>query len=93
MNNERRGIAPRVVVLSPAERDELERRATGRTVAHQDRVRAGIMLALAADPSPSAAARRMHVDVKTVRRWRERFLAEGLAGLDDRDRPPPAGSS
>ena len=91
MNPRPRGIAPRAVLLSADERQELERRAAGRTVALQAVVRARVLLALADDPSPSAAARRVRVDVKTVRRWRERFLAVGLAGLDDRVRPgrPP----
>lgn len=73
-------------MLATDQREELERRAAGRTVAHQDRIRAAIILALAAEPSPSVAARRVRADVKTVRRWRNRFLAEGLAGLNDRDR-------
>ena len=72
--------------MTPEQQAELERRASGRMVAHQDVLRAAILLALVADPSPSAASRRTRVDVKTVRRWRDRFLAEGLPGLDDRDR-------
>lgn len=85
------GVAPRAFATSSAQRDELERRASGRTVAHREVLRAGILLALSVDPSPSAAARRLGVDVKTVRRWRDCFLSEGLPGLDDRDRPgrPP----
>lgn len=85
-NGRRRGVAPRVVNLSPAARAELQRRAFRRTAAWQDGVRAYIILSLARNPSPSAAARAAHVDVKTVRRWRDRFLREGLVGLDDRDR-------
>jgi transposase len=80
------GVAPRAVVLSSAHQVELERRASGRMVAHQDVVRARLILSLAVDSSPSAAARQARVDVKTVRRWRDRFLAEGLPGLNERDR-------
>lgn len=80
------GVVPRAVAATPEQQAELERRASGRMVAHQDVLRAAILLALVADPSPSAASRRTGVDVKTVRRWRDRFLAEGLPGLDDRDR-------
>jgi len=72
--------------MTPEQQAELERRASGRMVAHQDVLRAAILLALVADPPPSAASRRTRVDVKTVRRWRDRFLAEGLPGLEDRDR-------
>ena len=31
-----------------------------------------------------ATADRFQVDAKTVRKWRDRFLAEGEAGLQDR---------
>jgi transposase len=50
-----------------------------------------VLLALDQDPSPSTAARAVGLDVKTVRKWRDRFLAEGFPGLSDRPRPgPPA---
>lgn len=49
-------------------------------------MRARVILGLAADPSPSAVARGVGVDVKTVRRLRDRFLVEGLVGLEDRPR-------
>ena len=35
-----------------------------------------------------ATAERFQVDPKTVRNWRDRFLAEGLAGLEDRSSRP-----
>jgi transposase InsO family protein len=35
-----------------------------------------------------ATAKRFQVDPKTVRKWRDRFLAEGLAGLQDRSSRP-----
>ena len=36
----------------------------------------------------TAAAERFQVDAKTVRRWRDRFLAEGESGLRDRSSRP-----
>jgi len=33
-------------------------------------------------------SQRFQVDAKTVRKWRDRFLAEGLAGLEDRSSRP-----
>ena len=33
-----------------------------------------------------AAAERFQIDAKTVRKWRDRFLVEGEAGLGDRRR-------
>jgi transposase InsO family protein len=38
--------------------------------------------------SPTAAAERFQVDPKTVRKWRDRFLAEGELGLRDRSSRP-----
>ena len=35
-----------------------------------------------------AAAERFQVDAKTVRKWRDRYLAEGEAGLEDRSSRP-----
>jgi transposase-like protein len=35
-----------------------------------------------------ATAERFQVDAKTVRKWRDRFLAEGEAGLQDRSSRP-----
>ena len=35
-----------------------------------------------------ATAQRFQVDAKTVRKWRDRFLAEGEAGLFDRSSRP-----
>ena len=35
-----------------------------------------------------ATAERFQVDAKTVRKWRDRFLAEGVAGLEDRSCRP-----
>ncbi|MDX1450630.1 MAG: leucine zipper domain-containing protein [Acidimicrobiia bacterium] len=36
----------------------------------------------------TATAVRFQVDAKTVRKWRDRFLAEGPAGLEDRSSRP-----
>ncbi len=35
-----------------------------------------------------ATAERFQVDAKTVRKWRDRFVAEGLSGLQDRSSRP-----
>ena len=82
----RRGPRPRIVVADPRMIAELNWRAHRRVSSQQSVIRACIILALIEDSSPSVAARRVGVDVKTVRMWRERFLAEGLFGLEDRDR-------
>lgn len=84
------GPRPRCMDLSEADRARLERQARGEAIAHRAVIRARIVMALARDPSPSAAAREVGVDVKTVRKWRDRFRAEGFPGLSDRSRPGPA---
>jgi len=83
----RTGVRPRVITATPEQRRDLQWRASHCSGAHRDVIRARIILALLADPSPSVAGRAAGVDVKTVRRWRDRFLEEGLPGLGDRDRP------
>lgn len=83
------GPRPREVVLTEDERRRLTRQARGEAVEHRAVVRARVLLALARDASPSAAARDAGVDVKTVRKWRDRFLTEGFPGLSDRPRRGP----
>lgn len=48
--------------------------------------RARIVLAVAAGAGTTAAARRLGVSRPTVIKWRDRFAAEGIAGLDDEPR-------
>ena len=83
----RTGVQPLVITADPAQLRELECRASRASGAHRDVTRARVILALLVDPSPSAAGRAVGVDVKTVRRWRDRFALEGLPGLADKDRP------
>ncbi|MEV6805194.1 IS630 family transposase [Streptomyces sp. NPDC051132] len=85
-------VTPAVaVVLTASERHRLKKMAHGHKTPHQARQRATIVL-LAARGCPNAriaAQTRMHVD--TVRTWRGRFTAGGLAALSDRrrsGRPP-----
>lgn len=53
----------------------------------QVRHRAHVLLGYLDSPSKRATAERMDVSVKSVSRWRARFLAEGEEGLRDRPRP------
>lgn len=50
-------------------------------------LRARIVHLLANDPCVSTTADRLAIDRKTVRLWRDRFLAHGITGLSDRPRP------
>jgi transposase len=82
--------SPYRVVLTDADRSVLSARAHAGRAAHRDVVRARIVLA-AADEEPNAQiARRLNLCEDTVRKWRARFCAEGLAGLAGlADRPRP----
>ena len=77
---------PLRVVLTAAERDELERRLRAGTTEH--RVHERLLMVRAAVP---AAARALGHHPQTVRQAVKRFLAGGFAGLADRPRPgrPP----
>src|SRR5260370_9466485 len=71
------------VTLTAAERKTLKKRARGTKTPFRDRLRAQIVLAAARgrDNARIAAELRTHVD--TARKWRGRFAARRLAGLED----------
>src|SRR5215213_5058146 len=75
------------VVISDSDRRVLTRRARAERTAHRDVLRARIVLAAADGQANAAIARRLGLCADTVRKWRARFGAEGLAGLADRHRP------
>jgi transposase len=74
------------VTVTGAIRRILIRRARGLSTPYRDKVRARIVLLAADRWSNAAIAMEMTVTVDTVRTWRGRFAAEGLAGLADRAR-------
>jgi transposase len=78
--------SPHVVVLSEADRRLLEARARAYTAPHAQVVRAKIVLLAADGALNTAIAERLDVHVDVVSKWRQRFAAEGLAGLVDRKR-------
>jgi transposase len=69
------------IVLSEEERAELVRRAGLPGRRRADRAR--IILACAGGMSNARAAQALGVAVKSVSKWRRRFAAERLAGLED----------
>jgi transposase len=75
------------VVLTDADRRVLPRRARAQRCPHRAVQRARIVLAAAEGRANAAIARRLGICVDTVRKWRARSCAEGLAGLADRPRP------
>ena len=60
--------------LTPALLALLQRLARRQTADQRLVRRAGILLALAADPCVEATARRLHLTRLTVRHWRDRWL-------------------
>src|SRR3954467_1658998 len=79
--------SPYRVVLTEQDRRVLLRCARAARCPHRDVLRARIVLAAADGQANAAIARRLGICAHTVRKWRARFCAEGLAGLADRPRP------
>ena len=71
------------VTLRAAERTTLKKRARGATTPYRDRLRAQIVLAAARGRDNARIAADLRVTADTVRKWRGRFAARGLAGLTD----------
>jgi hypothetical protein len=74
------------LTLSDEDRATLEywTRCSTVSAGHQERAR--IVLAIADGAGPSATSRVLGVSRPTVIKWRDRFAARGLAGLDDEPR-------
>ena len=79
--------SPFVIILSATDRAELARRANAARIPHRDVLRAKIILGCADGLTHTVIAADLGVCDDTVRKWRKRFAAEGLAGLKDRPRP------
>jgi transposase len=79
-------LCARAVRPTASQRRRLQQTARGHTSPYRDRLRAQIVLDAAGGYANAAIARRRHVSVDTVRKWRGRFAAEGMNGLGDRQR-------
>ena len=75
------------LVVNDALRVELERMARQARSARSLAFRARIILECAGGASNAAVAARLRTTGFTVGLWRNRFIAEGLAGLGDEPRP------
>jgi transposase len=74
------------IVLAPAEREELERRARSRSLATEVVNRAKVILMLAAGHSYSEISEKLGCTDRYISGWKQRFKQEWLAGLDSRYR-------
>lgn len=74
------------VDLSPDQRQELERRIREQKTHKRVYLRAKCILLASRGWSNSAIAEKLDFARDRVVMWRHRFVAEGLAGLDDRPR-------
>jgi Helix-turn-helix domain len=72
-----------VIVLSPTERETLERWQQSTTIAAGLARRGKIILLLADGSSQSAVAQAVGVQRPVVRQWAKRFLAQRVDGLAD----------
>ena len=79
--------SPYEIALSKTDRTELERRARKYTLAYYLVQRANIVLLAAEGIANNEIAERLNTRREVVCLWRKRFFEEGMAGLDDRDRP------
>jgi transposase len=78
--------SPFSITVTPQERAVLEAAARKYTLPYRDVVRAKIIL-LSADGLPvEQIALRLNTRREVVWKWRKRFLAERVAGLEERSR-------
>ena len=74
------------IELTAEERTTLELRARGRRVPHRSAQRAKLVLLSSAGASDRAVAEQLGLSLMTAYRWRRRFVAERVAGLEERPR-------
>ena len=84
--------SPFTIALEDGERARFQAMARSYTSPYCDVIRAKIVLLAAEGWSNHEIARRLDLPRQVVSKWRKRFFAEGMAGLQDRPRGgrPPA---
>ncbi len=78
--------SPFVIRLTKAERAELEARCKEYTLPYRDVVRARIVLLASQGLGNDAIAYRLGMPRQIVSKWRQRFHAQRMPGLEDRPR-------
>jgi hypothetical protein len=80
-------VATQALKITEVEKRELRRRAGQYTRPYREVIRAKIVLLAADGLTDVEVAARLDCTDRMVAKWRRRFAAEGLAGLDERPRP------
>ena len=75
------------VILTPEENKVLQTLAVSRTAPHRQVQRSRLVLAAAAGKTNQAISEELGLGWRSVGIWRQRFVQERLAGLEDRPRP------
>lgn len=83
----RTGRPKTALMLSPEQREELERWTRRRSTAQSLALRARVILSCAQGGNNKDVASRLGMSRLTVGRWRSRFIQRGLDGLLDEPRP------
>ena len=78
---------PYRIVLSPAERRELERISRRYTAPYYKVIRAKVVLLAAQGIDNKTIGLQLNIPRQVVSRWRKRFFELRLLGLQDRARP------
>ena len=78
--------SPYVIVFSAKERDVLSKIARQYTSSYRDVVRAKVILLAAEGLKNKEIGRRLDLPRQVVCKWRKRFFAQRLAGLEERSR-------
>ncbi len=78
--------SPFTIELSQQERVLLQAQARKYTLPYRDVIRAKIVLLAAAGLGNDEIAARLDTRREIVSKWRKRFFAQGLAGLEERPR-------
>jgi transposase len=87
MPNRRERLKKLALVVTAAQRSELERLARQSRSNRWIAFRARIILSCADGLSNATVSARWRISAPTVARWRNRFIAEGVSGLGDEPRP------
>ena len=73
--------------LDQKDKTTLKRWLRSTTLPHGLGVRANILLALHRGESPTEISESLNVTRRTVYKWKERYLSDGIDGLEDQPRP------